>query len=125
MFETLLALAEPNRFRIVELLRTGPQPVGMIGEALGMRQPQVSKHLQVLKAAGIVDVRAEAQQRHYELRGESLRALHGWLDQYRDLWEARFDALDEVVERIKQRERTRRAGRPAPKKEKRHARKEK
>jgi DNA-binding transcriptional ArsR family regulator len=124
VFETLLALGEPNRFRIVELLRAGPQPVGLIGDALGMRQPQVSKHLQVLKAAGIVDVRAAAQQRHYELKGEPLRALHAWLEQYRELWDARFDAIDRVVEDLKQRDQRARKSTSA-KKEKRHARKAK
>jgi DNA-binding transcriptional ArsR family regulator len=107
MFETFAALAEPNRLRIVELLRIGPQPVGQIGQALGLRQPQVSKHLQVLKAVGLVDVQAEGQQRRYQLRGAPLRALHGWLEQYRALWDARFDALDDVVEELKQKERRR------------------
>ncbi len=75
MFETFAALAEPNRFRIVELLRTGPRAVNDIGERLHLNQPQVSKHLRVLKEAGLVDVQARAQQRLYELRAKPLREL--------------------------------------------------
>ena len=63
MNATFAALGEPNRFRIVELLRAGPRPVNEIGDRLRLNQPQVSKHLRVLKAAGLVDVEARAQQR--------------------------------------------------------------
>jgi DNA-binding transcriptional ArsR family regulator len=104
MLGTLIALAEPNRFRIVELLRTGPQPVGEIGDALGLRQPQVSKHLRVLKDAGLVEVLPSAQQRFYELRGAPLRELHGWLEQYRELWVDRFSALEGVIEELKRKQ---------------------
>ena len=128
MFETFAALAEPNRLRIVDLLRSGPQPVGHIGEALGLRQPQVSKHLQVLKGVGLVHMHPEGQQRRYELRGAPLRELHGWLEQYRELWDARFEALDDVIEELKQKQR-RRASAPReakPKQErKKHVRKSK
>ncbi|MCA9552251.1 MAG: winged helix-turn-helix transcriptional regulator [Myxococcales bacterium] len=101
MIETFAALAEPNRFRIVELLRAGPRPVGEIGAHLELRQPQVSKHLKVLKSAGLVDVEARAQQRLYGLRPEPLMALAAWLERYRSLWDARFDALDELLEELK------------------------
>lgn len=104
MFETFAALAEPNRFRIVELLRTGPQPVGEIGDALGLRQPQVSKHLRVLKDAGLVDVQPAAQQRLYELRGAPLQELSRWLDQYRELWSDRFDVIDDVIDELQRAE---------------------
>ena len=67
MVETFAALAEPNRFRIVELLRSGPRPVNDIGERLRLKQPQVSKHLRVLRGAGLVDVEPRAQQRLYAL----------------------------------------------------------
>lgn len=107
MFQTFAALAEPNRLRIVDLLRGGSQPVGHISEALGLRQPQVSKHLQVLKAVGLVHMQPEGQQRRYELRGAPLRELHGWLEQYRKLWDERFDMLGEVIEELKQNERRR------------------
>lgn len=104
MVETFAALAEPNRFRIVELLRAGPRPVNDIGDRLRLNQPQVSKHLRVLKDAGLVDVRPRAQQRLYELRGQPLRQMHDWLEGYRERWDARFEALDEVIEDIKAKE---------------------
>ncbi len=100
MIETFAALAEPNRYRIVELLRTGPRAVNDIGERLGLAQPQVSKHLRVLKEAGLVDVEPRAQQRVYELRPQPLRKLHGWLERYRRVWEERFEQLDELVEEL-------------------------
>jgi len=102
--ETFAALAEPNRFRIVELLRGGPRAVNDIGERLQLNQPQVSKHLRVLKEAGLVEVQPRAQQRLYELRAERLRELQEWLERYRRLWEARFEELDELVEEIKGKE---------------------
>ena len=95
--ETMTALAEPNRFRIVELLRDGPQPVNDIGQRLRMNQPQVSKHLRVLKDAGLVDVHPRAQQRLYELRPQPLQELDQWLARYRRLWDERFEQLDELV----------------------------
>ncbi|MDP2343509.1 MAG: metalloregulator ArsR/SmtB family transcription factor [Deltaproteobacteria bacterium] len=101
MLATFAALAEPNRFRIVELLRAGPRPVNDIGERLKLNQPQVSKHLRVLKEAGLVDVQRLAQQRVYELRAQPLRQLHDWLERYRQLWGARFDDLDDLLETLK------------------------
>ncbi len=95
--ETFAALAEPNRFRIVELLRSGPRAVNDIGERLRLNQPQVSKHLRVLKEAGLVEVEARGQQRLYELRAKPLRQLHEWLERYRQVWDARFDELDELI----------------------------
>ena len=104
MIETFAALAEPNRFRIVELLRSGPRPVNEIGERLQLNQPQVSKHLRVLKESGLVDVQPRAQQRLYELRAQPLRQLHGWLERYRQLWDARLEELDELVEELTRKE---------------------
>ena len=101
MIDAFAALSEPNRFRIVELLRSGPRPVNDIGERLKLNQPQVSKHLRVLREAGLVEVEARAQQRLYELRAEPLRRLHDWLERYRDLWDARFDELDGLIEELK------------------------
>jgi DNA-binding transcriptional ArsR family regulator len=98
--EVLAALGEPNRFRIVELLRTGPRPVNDIGGRLGLRQSQVSQHLKVLKAAGLVAMEPRAQQRLYGLRPQSLQQLHSWLDGYRRIWEERFEQLDELVEKL-------------------------
>jgi DNA-binding transcriptional ArsR family regulator len=106
VLETFAALAEPNRYRIVELLRSGPRAVSDIGDRLRLNQPQVSKHLRVLKDAGLVDVQARAQQRLYELRPQSLRRLHGWLERYRRIWEESFEQLDELVEELKEKEKT-------------------
>ncbi len=106
MTETFAALGEPNRFRIVELLRAGPRPVNDIGDRLQLNQPQVSKHLRVLKEAGLVDVQPRAQQRLYELRPQPLRQLHDWLERYRQMWEARLGQLDEIVEELNRKERS-------------------
>jgi DNA-binding transcriptional ArsR family regulator len=115
VIETLTALAEPNRFRIVGLLRRGARPVGEIGEALEMPQPQVSKHLRVLRDKGLVDVEARAQQRLYGLRAAPLRQLHEWLEDYRRLWDERLSGLEAVILDLKRRERAggprRKAGR--------------
>lgn len=106
MIETFAALAEPNRFRIVELLRAGPRAVNDIGERLQLNQPQVSKHLRILKDAGLVDVQARAQQRLYELRGQPLRRLHDWLERYRQLWDARFGDLDDLIDELNEKEKS-------------------
>jgi DNA-binding transcriptional ArsR family regulator len=97
MLETFAALAEPNRLRIVELLRDGALPVGDIGAALRLNQPQVSKHLRVLKQARLVQVEPRAQQRLYGLSPVPLRELRVWLERYRSLWDERFDQLDELI----------------------------
>ena len=97
MIDTLNALAEPNRLRIIELLRDGPRPVGEIGEQLRLRQPQTSKHLRVLKDAGLVDVRPDAQRRLYELRPQPLLELDAWLEPYRQYWSERLDALETML----------------------------
>ncbi len=101
MNETFAVLAEPNRFRIVELLRSGPRGVNDIGERLHLHQPQVSKHLKLLKNAGFVEVQPRAQQRLYALRPEPFREIHNWLERYRQLWDARFDQLDKLTEELK------------------------
>src|SRR5579872_4857579 len=98
---TFQALAEPNRFHIVELLRDKPRPVGELVDTLHIRQPQVSKHLKVLADAGIVEVHHQANQRIYELSPEKFQEIDRWLDKYRKLWEQRFDALEKVLEREK------------------------
>lgn len=97
MLETFIALAEPNRLRIVELLRDGPRPVGDIGAALRLNQPQVSKHLRVLREARLVEVEARAQQRLYGLRAQPLREMNRWLERYARIWNERLDQLDELV----------------------------
>jgi|SRR5882757_6428712 len=105
MLETLRALAEPNRFQIVELLLDGPRPVGDMVDRLRLRQPQVSKHLRVLSDAGLVDVRVDAQRRIYALRPEPLQELEVWLERYRRLWEANFQRLDSLLGALKDDER--------------------
>ena len=101
MMETLQALAEPNRFQIVELLREGPRPVGEMVQRLHLRQPQVSKHLRVLSDAGLVDVRVDAQRRIYALRPEPLQELEVWLERYRRIWEGNFQRLDGLLDQMK------------------------
>jgi DNA-binding transcriptional ArsR family regulator len=108
MMATFRALAEPNRFHIVELLRDGPRPVGDMVTRLGLRQPQVSKHLRVLSDAGLVDVRVDAQRRIYALRAAPLQELEVWLDTYRGLWEANFQRLDALLDEMKIGEKKRR-----------------
>lgn len=87
-------LAEPNRRRILELLREEERTVGELVEALEVTQPAVSKHLRVLREAGFVQVRADAQRRLYWLRPEPLRAIEEWLAPYRRLWDSRLDDLE-------------------------------
>ncbi|MGH9744495.1 MAG: ArsR/SmtB family transcription factor [Candidatus Acidiferrales bacterium] len=101
MMATLRALAEPNRFQIVELLRRGPQPVGELVDRLHLQQPQVSKHLRVLSEAGLVDVRVDAQRRIYELRPAPLRELDVWIERYREIWEANYQRLDVLLAEMK------------------------
>jgi DNA-binding transcriptional ArsR family regulator len=108
MMTTLRALAEPHRFHIVELLRDGPRPVGEVVNHLGLRQPQVSKHLRVLSEAGLVDVRVDAQRRIYTLRPAPLQELEVWLETYRRLWEANFRRLDALLDEMKTNEKKRR-----------------
>ena len=98
----MTALAEPNRMRIVELLRDGPRPVGEIADRLRMRQPQASKHLRVLNDAGIVIVRPAAQQRIYQLRPQPFEEMESWLKSFQKVWEARMDALDAYLQEFKE-----------------------
>jgi DNA-binding transcriptional ArsR family regulator len=104
VIDILAALAEPTRFRMVELLRTGPRTVNEMCGRLALNQPRASKHLRVLKAAGLVDVEPRAQERHYALRADRFRELQRWLDRYRQLWDARFDQLDALVEQLHRKE---------------------
>ena len=96
-YTTLSALAEPNRLRIVELLRTGPQPVGQIAARLRLRQPQVSKHLRTLAEAGVVAVQPIAQQRIYALQPGPFQELESWVETFRALWEGRLDRLEDML----------------------------
>ena len=94
---TFAALGEPSRLRIVELLRTGPLSVGEIVETLGIRQPQVSKHLRVLGASGIVAVEPRQRRRIYRLRPEQFGAVAAWIDSFEQLWETRLDSLGDFL----------------------------
>jgi len=100
----LSALAEPNRKRIVELLRDGPLTVGEIADRLEIRQPQASKHLKVLSESGIVDVHAEANRRIYKLRPAPFQALDSWLQSFRRIMEERFDKLDDYLLELQNKE---------------------
>jgi DNA-binding transcriptional ArsR family regulator len=92
-------LAEPVRRRILDLLRERPRPVGELTEQLGLSQPGTSKHLRVLREAGLVRVRAEAQRRWYEVVPEPLAEVDAWLAPYRWMWEDRLDALERHLDR--------------------------
>lgn len=94
MASTFEALAEPRRRQILDLLRTGERPVGELVEHLTLTQPTVSKHLRVLREAGLVDVRTDAQRRLYRLRLQPLAEVDEWLAPYRALWNASLDALE-------------------------------
>jgi DNA-binding transcriptional ArsR family regulator len=94
------ALAEPTRRRILDLLRERPRLVGDLTEQLGITQPGTSKHLRVLREAGLVTVRQDAQRRWYELRPEPLQELATWLEPYRWFWESRLDALGDHLDRM-------------------------
>ena len=87
-------LAEPRRRRILDLVRDGERSVGELVEALAMSQPAVSKHLRVLREAGLVEVRVDEQRRLYRLRPEPLRELDAWLAPYRWAWDASLDRLE-------------------------------
>jgi DNA-binding transcriptional ArsR family regulator len=87
-------IAEPQRRRILDLLRLEEHPVSRLVGALGVSQPTVSKHLRVLREAGLVDVRPDAQRRLYRLRDEPLRAVDDWLQPYRERWETALDDLE-------------------------------
>ncbi|MEP7285197.1 MAG: metalloregulator ArsR/SmtB family transcription factor [Chloroflexota bacterium] len=95
-------LAEPTRRDILDLLRQRPHLVGELVEQLKLSQPLVSKHLRVLREAGLVEVRQDAQRRWYELRFEPLIELDTWLTAYRQLWEARFDRLDDYLQALQE-----------------------
>ena len=98
MVESFEVIAEPNRRRILELLGESERPVGDLVGQLKISQPTVSKHLRILRQAGLVDVRSEAQRRLYQVRSEPLREMYEWLHQYRRLWESRLDKLEQHLD---------------------------
>jgi DNA-binding transcriptional ArsR family regulator len=98
------AVAEPRRRQILDLLAQGERPVNDLVELLGLAQPQVSKHLRVLREVDLVHVRDEGRQRLYRLNPAPLRDIHDWLAKYQQMWAARFDALDTVLAELKEEE---------------------
>jgi len=98
------AVAEPRRRQILDALAGGERPVNDLVRVLGLAQPQVSKHLRVLREVGAVDVRAEGRRRLYRLNGSALKPIHDWVKNYEGLWSERFDQLDTVLEDLKQKE---------------------
>ncbi|MGA6165555.1 ArsR/SmtB family transcription factor [Amycolatopsis magusensis] len=96
--QQLAAISERNRFRIVELLKGGPQPVGGIVDALGLEQPQVSRHLRLLAEVGVVEATKRAQQRIYRLRPEAMQVLNDWVQGFAALWAERMDRLGSLLD---------------------------
>jgi DNA-binding transcriptional ArsR family regulator len=95
------AVAEPRRRQILDLLAGGERPVNDLVRELGLAQPQVSKHLRVLREVGVVDVREEGRRRLYRLNGGALKPIHDWIAGYERLWTERFEQLDAVLEDLK------------------------
>ena len=98
------AIAEPRRRQILDALAGGERSVNELVGLLGLRQPQVSKHLRVLREVEAVDVREEGRQRLYSLNGRALKPIHDWVKSYERAWSERFDELDVVLEELKQKE---------------------
>lgn len=99
---TWAALADPHRRALLELLREEPRPVGDLVELTGLSQPGTSKHLRVLREAGLVSSRTQAQRRVYALEVRPLAALDAWLAPYRSLWESSLDALERHLDSNRQ-----------------------
>ena len=92
------AVAEPRRREILDVLASGERPVNDLVRLIGVPQPQVSKHLRVLREVGAVEVRDAGRQRLYRLNGHALKPIHDWVSNYERLWSDRFDQLDLVLE---------------------------
>jgi DNA-binding transcriptional ArsR family regulator len=98
------AVAEPRRRQILDVLAGGERPVNDLVRVLGLAQPQVSKHLRVLRAVGAVQVRDQGRQRLYRLNGHALKPIHDWVTSYERFWSERFELLDDVLEELKLKE---------------------
>ena len=94
------AVAEPRRRQILDVLAGGERPVNDLVVALGLAQPQVSKHLRVLREVGAVQVRGDGRRRLYRVNGEALKPIHDWVKGYERSWTERFDRLDVVLEEL-------------------------
>lgn len=104
MMTTFEALVDPTRRRILDLLQERPRLVGELVELLKISQPGISKHLRVLREAGLVRVRQDAQRRWYEVNPEPLVELDKWLESYRHLWNQRLDRLDNYLHELQEKE---------------------
>ena len=98
------AVAEPRRRQILDALAAGERPVNDLVHMLGMGQPQVSKHLRVLREVGAVEVRGDGRRRLYRLNGHALKPIHDWVKNYERSWSERFDQLDDLLEELKRKE---------------------
>ena len=98
------AVAEPRRREILDALTGGELAVGDLTELLGLAQPQVSKHLRVLREVGLVEVRDDGRRRLYRVNAAPLRAVHDWVGRYERLWGERFDLVDDVLDELAQAE---------------------
>ena len=98
------AVAEPRRRDILDALAAGERPVNDLVQALGLAQPQVSKHLRVLREAGAVEVRDDGRRRLYRVNGRALKPIHDWVKEYERTWTDRFDLLDDVLDDLKKEE---------------------
>ena len=99
------AVAEPRRRQILDVLAGGERPVNDLVRTLGMAQPQVSKHLRVLRVGGGVLGREEGRRRLYRLKGQALKPIHDWVKRYEDSWTERFEELDVVLEDLQRQQR--------------------
>jgi DNA-binding transcriptional ArsR family regulator len=95
------AVAEPRRREILDVLASGERPVNDLVAELGLAQPQVSKHLRVLREVGAVEVRDAGRQRLYRLNGHALKPIHDWIKGYEQTWAERFEELDAVLDELK------------------------
>jgi DNA-binding transcriptional ArsR family regulator len=96
------AIAEPRRRQILDVLAAGERPVNDLVLELGLAQPQVSKHLRVLREVGAVEMREAGRQRLYRLNGEALKPIHDWVKNYERSWSERFEQLDSVLAELKE-----------------------
>ncbi|MGD9697172.1 MAG: ArsR/SmtB family transcription factor [Thermoleophilia bacterium] len=98
------AIAEPDRRRVIDAIGDGEVTVNELAARLGMRQPQVSKHLGVLRAVGLVDVRAQGRHRWYRVNGPALKPVHDWVRAFEHTWNSRLDRLDDLLAEMQSKE---------------------
>ena len=98
------AVAEPRRRQLLDALARGERPVNELVVEVGLAQPQVSKHLRVLREVGAVQVRSDGRRRLYRLNGRALKPIHDWVKEYERMWSERFEQLDVVLEELKKEE---------------------